>query len=330
MYLPCLILGQRSEVKGSKMRLQFLWGVMLCFAMLWSTAVHAQQPGVDCEPVQGQGWTGCAPVYPQQQFNQTPAPPPPAPPMWSVPSSPPVPPSFAAFAAPSSSPDSWANSWGLGTSSEAADQIAVSTCQRNTGKPCRVFGSFKDACGIALGTQNGPDTVVTDRLQTSIARKAIDDCERANHDNNRACFLLSKPICVGASYRAQDSDPAGDESIEHMNRRLNQRKYWGVIASNGGNETGAYGYRDPASARAAALSQCAGCRIMKTFQNTCVGMAWLGQGAIHDWVEDQDPKVALLLAQKQCSMSLGQSCAAAVRCSSADRQGIPFATLPGQ
>jgi hypothetical protein len=308
------------------MRLQLLLGLMLGLLMLSSTVLHAQQPGVDCAPVQGQGWIGCAPLYPSQQPSQGPAQAPQGLPSRPLPPLPQVPPSFAAFAAPSSSQDSWANSWGVGKSVHEAEQVAIATCQKNTGKPCRVFGSFNNECGVAIGTQNGPNYVVIDRLQTSVARKAIDECERANHDNNHACFLLSKPICVGSSYLAQNNILAEGESVAQINKSLNKRKYWGVIASNGGNETGAYGYRDPAIASNAALSNCTDCKIIKTFENTCVAMAWLGQGAIHDWVENQDPKIALDMAQNQCSKNLGASCSAAVRCSSPDWPGIP--TLP--
>lgn len=53
----------------------------LLLGLLIFGAVRAQQPGVDCEPVQGQGWQGCAPTNPAQrppqgQQPQAPQPPP--------------------------------------------------------------------------------------------------------------------------------------------------------------------------------------------------------------------------------------------------------------
>jgi hypothetical protein len=52
---------------------------MLCLLMLLlaTTALHAQQAGVDCVPIQGQGWSGCDPNYqPQSQQPQAPQLPP--------------------------------------------------------------------------------------------------------------------------------------------------------------------------------------------------------------------------------------------------------------
>ncbi|MFK2877526.1 DUF4189 domain-containing protein [Rhodanobacter hydrolyticus] len=46
--------------------------LLLFTLLLATTATHAQQAGVDCVPVQGQGWSGCDPNYqPQSQQPQT-------------------------------------------------------------------------------------------------------------------------------------------------------------------------------------------------------------------------------------------------------------------
>jgi hypothetical protein len=44
--------------------------LLLCGLSLIAVTLHAQQPGVDCAPIQGQGWSGCAPRNSSQPSTQ--------------------------------------------------------------------------------------------------------------------------------------------------------------------------------------------------------------------------------------------------------------------
>jgi hypothetical protein len=110
--------------------------VLLCMAfLLWGVVAHAQTPIVDCVPIQGQGWQGCAPVGNNQQ-PQRPMPPPPV----------------------------WASRWGALAADDAAGILGVATnmsdeniaktaairdCQSKGGTKCEIIGSYGNGC-VAL------------------------------------------------------------------------------------------------------------------------------------------------------------------------------------
>jgi hypothetical protein len=105
----------------------------LCFLalVLIVTVVHAQQqPGVDCVPVQGNGWQGCAPVNQSQQPQPRQVPPP---------------------------TPRWAGQWGSiatdnklgklgdfmhGINKESAESLAMLACKINGGTQCKILISF--------------------------------------------------------------------------------------------------------------------------------------------------------------------------------------------
>jgi hypothetical protein len=106
--------------------------------------VHSQQPGVDCAPVQGQGWSGCAPINPSQQATQGQQP--------QVPQQP---------------PERWQDHWGaiatyvpsgslgsvsdMATSSQA-EQTALADCRSKGGIACKIEISYRNQCvGMIVG-----------------------------------------------------------------------------------------------------------------------------------------------------------------------------------
>lgn len=121
-------------------RIFVLVGAMAC-GLLGLPAAHAQQAGVDCVPVQGQGWSGCDPNYrpqPQQSTQPSAAPAPPA---------------------------RWADQWGaiatdnqlgkLGASMNGVDQasvesLAMNQCQNEGGTQCKILISFHNQCGAVI------------------------------------------------------------------------------------------------------------------------------------------------------------------------------------
>jgi len=115
------------------------------FALLFLMVgtLHAQQPGVDCAPIQGQGWTGCAPINssqpsPRGQQSQTPQAP----------------------------PELWQDHWGaiatyepsgvLGVaanmqSESQAKQAAMADCQaKSGGSNCKFQLSYRNGCAAMV------------------------------------------------------------------------------------------------------------------------------------------------------------------------------------
>lgn len=134
--------------------------VLCIFVLLLATFVtHAQeQPGVNCHPIQGQGWSGCAPNYEVQPQHQQ---------------------------APRSSLGIWVNRWGaiatyepggvLGISTNMssdaeAKQAAMADCQAKGGREnCKLQLSYVNGCAVLL---------VGDRFFNASAAETIDKATR--------------------------------------------------------------------------------------------------------------------------------------------------------
>ena len=120
-------------------KILFLFGLFLIAGVL-----HAQEPGVDCAPIQGQGWTGCAPLYPSQQQQQG-----------------------QQQQAPQSPPQRWADHWGALVSDDSQGKLGVATdkvneaeawqaaeedCQAKGGLNCTRLISYRNECmAMVLG-----------------------------------------------------------------------------------------------------------------------------------------------------------------------------------
>lgn len=120
------------------MKIRSMLSLLFIAAVSCGRAAYAQQPGIDCVPIQGNGWQGCMPTnsaaQPSQQRVQQP-------------------------------PARWASQWGAiatdnqlgklgasmnGTNQASAEASAVSECQNQGGTQCRVLISFHDQCGVVI------------------------------------------------------------------------------------------------------------------------------------------------------------------------------------
>jgi hypothetical protein len=134
--------------------------------------VHSQQPGVDCAPVQGQGWSGCAPINPSQQSTQGQQP--------QVPQRP---------------PERWQDHWGAiatdgsggsfgaatNTSSRSsAENMALADCQSKKGSPnCQVELWYTNQCAAMVVGDNGHNAK-SGATPNEATRAAMEVCSAAD------------------------------------------------------------------------------------------------------------------------------------------------------
>jgi len=152
----------------------FLLGIGLLF--LIAGTLHAQQPGVDCAPVQGQGWTGCAPIYPSQPPAQGPQP--------QVPQRP---------------TERWMDHWGAiatdfahksaGASLDKqsrgdAEQAAIANCQSNGGLNCKVEIAYRNECAAMVVGDKGHNTAPGMTLGEAV-QKGMKICVDSGDSNCR-------------------------------------------------------------------------------------------------------------------------------------------------
>lgn len=203
-------------------------------------------------------------------------------------------------------------------SHEAAEQAAIDACRQGTGKSCQSLGWFGNQCGAVAVTQNGQTVTGYGTSQREAARQALDACEKAGANAYTICRLWVPPICSGPSYSAADNEQARTATaavIEEMSADLDDRDYWGAVASDGNQIQGGYGMPDRRAAETVALSKCDGCKIVKTFKDSCAGMAWPSDNRpVYEIVLDDDPTTAKAEAKAQCTGKYG-ACEAGVRCS---------------
>jgi Domain of unknown function (DUF4189) len=122
----------------------------LLVLLLVAGAAQAQQPGVDCAPIQGQGWSGCAPIYPSQQpaQGQQPQIPQPSPQRWQD--------HWGAIATdiPNKSVGVAANM----ASRSQAESAAIMDCQSRGGAMCKIEISYSNTCAALVVGINGHNT----------------------------------------------------------------------------------------------------------------------------------------------------------------------------
>lgn len=160
--------------------------LLLCGLLILSI-LHAQQPGVDCAPIQGQGWSGCAPInssQPSTQGQQT-----------QVPQQPPM---------------LWATRWGAiatdadkailsgitdRSSKEDAQHAALIDCQDKGGTKCKVQIAYDNQCAVmilgdkAFNVANAATIAEATKLGTQQCNKESPNC----HVYYAAC---SKPVRI--------------------------------------------------------------------------------------------------------------------------------------
>lgn len=112
--------------------------------MSWCVLAHAQTPTVDCVPVQGQGWQGCAPIGNSQQPQQREPPPPRWADRWGAiasanPGSPP------AFGASNNRP-----------SEDSAKKSALADCRATPNAKCSVETTYHNQCFAEVWGEKTP------------------------------------------------------------------------------------------------------------------------------------------------------------------------------
>ena len=123
-------------MRHGSMKTTLLFGLLLI-----AGALHAQQqPGVDCVPVQGNGWQGCAPINQTQQQQQPQVPQPP-PQVWED--------HYGAMAT-----NEPGNVLGVAVdmrSESEAKQSAIADCQtKGGGSSCAPLISYRNGCAVLL------------------------------------------------------------------------------------------------------------------------------------------------------------------------------------
>lgn len=208
-------------------------------------------------------------------------------------------------------------SWAVNHDSmQEAEKAAMASCAEGGNGSCRSLGGFSNACmayaidmvgNIAQAQANGPDAA------ESYAIKKCNETAVAGR-----CVLLSRAICAGDWFNPSINDRAKQAStgdLEKASAQGDNRKYWGAIASSGNQVKAAYDLSNEAAAKTAVLATCDGCRVIKTFENSCAGIAWPADNRpLVETAVDKDPATAKSKAQAQCTSKYG-NCDAALRCS---------------
>ncbi|WP_225768307.1 DUF4189 domain-containing protein [Inquilinus sp. Marseille-Q2685] len=209
----------------------------------------------------------------------------------------------------------WSTFYG---SEQEAEQAAIENCGRATGQRCKSLGWFGNQCGAVAVTQTGQTITGYGTSWRGAAKDALDACEKAGAGAYTICRLWVPPVCSGASFTAEDNEPARTatvDEIEEMSAEIVDREYWGAVASDGHDIRGGYGLPDRRSAERVALSKCTGCKIVQVFESSCAGIAWPTDGRpVYEVVVNTDPAVAKARAKAQCTGEYG-ACEAGVRCS---------------
>ncbi|WP_426702131.1 DUF4189 domain-containing protein [Rhodanobacter sp. Col0626] len=128
-----------------------------------------QQPGVNCVPVQGQGWQGCAPIDNNTQQPQRPQP----------------------------LPQIWADHWGaiatneptnsLGVANNMASQseakkAALTDCKSKHGSTCKLETSYRNQCGALIGSTTGYVVTSKATLDETVQAGML-TCTQAGYSN---------------------------------------------------------------------------------------------------------------------------------------------------
>lgn len=156
--------------------------VLLCITLLlWSVMAHAQTPTVDCVPIQGQGWQGCAPIG-NNQHTQEPMPLPPR----------------------------WADRWGalagdsvagvLGSSENMPDKriaedVAMANCQENGGKHCEIISKYHNGC-IAMVLGKARYRIFVGPTIDAATKIAMQTCNREDADCGVYYSACSYPVRI--------------------------------------------------------------------------------------------------------------------------------------
>ncbi|WP_454688522.1 DUF4189 domain-containing protein [Achromobacter aloeverae] len=305
-----------------------LFGLLLCLAC-FSSAWAQCAPGIPCagNPAGIPPDRPNSPYYNGQGDNggyQQPAPPARAA-------------TWAAFAADAKGRLSWAYEQ---RSEAEASRAAVASCRKADGQDCQVMETFSEACGaLAVDNQNKVYSGFA-AYPRDAGRYAVEKCDKANPTGQ--CRLVTFAICTGARYsdkfEAETSEHAAQATAEELDKFSRGyralRQFWGAIAVGPRDDTVRISVDEltQKDAEDHAMARCQGgaCRILATFNNTCVATGYpLDPSKNDEYLTPEtnpDPNVLNQAFRAKCDAKYGKQCAVMVRCTGASYPSTaPFA-----
>ncbi|WP_426702130.1 DUF4189 domain-containing protein [Rhodanobacter sp. Col0626] len=158
--------GDIQDVTADSGRITMKALALLVLLLFASVTWAQEQPGVNCVPIQGQGWEGCAPIGNSQQQVPT-------------------------------SPDHWgaiasdSNTGALGTASNntlgkgMAQLIAIAICQSKGGTKCKLDVTYHNKCAAIVVGQAAHITTTAETLNKAVD-KAMKKC---NSTDDSSCHV---------------------------------------------------------------------------------------------------------------------------------------------
>ncbi|HEX7814776.1 DUF4189 domain-containing protein [Dyella sp.] len=202
---------------------------------------------------------------------------------------------------------------------QQANNAAYDSCIQRGGKGCHVLEPFYDSCATYAVNQHGQTFLGISSSRSAdrdAEEMAIAQCNAQSSDGK--CQLLTLAVCSGMP-RGESSNrraiKASWKDIQERSAKVDKRRYWGAVASDGNQINTTYNISSKEDAEQLALQKCDGCKIIKTYEDTCVGSAWpRDKRPMVELATDDDPVDAKRKALSACGGKYGQ-CDAAVRCS---------------
>ena len=210
--------------------------------------------------------------------------------------------------------------WGVNyDSAQEANNSAYKSCVDRGGKGCHVLEPFRDSCATYAVNPQGQGFlgIISGRGADRAAEEmAMDECTA--HSPEGKCRLLGMAICAGTPHSESSNQRAMRASwkdIESRSAKLDNHHYWGALATDGDHMNAVYNQDKKATAEQFALEKCPGCKVVKTFEDTCLGTAWPSdKRPLFELATDDEPADAKRKALASCNGKYGQ-CDGAVRCS---------------
>lgn len=304
--------------------------ILIVFATLLHLPAHAE--GGSCPdglyPIQGQGFTGCAPIpgynnaparrgnpHPETNYNG------------------PAPGTYGAVAYDRATQNGYTIYAEF--SRESAAAAALKACTGKGGKSCElvttVHGSVtvvQDGAGQFFSAE---DPYSGDTIQPAFAKcnqqSRVGRCELmeppviygAVPSPQGLSFLSVMPILYGPDWARKKQDTAEAMRLASdpvaLSERMDTRDYWGAVVYNGTGIHSSYNQPNQKAAETLAASDCPDCKVAQAFKNTCAGFAWGPEkGHPLETALNIEPAAAKAAAQAQCAGKYG-TCKAMVRCS---------------
>lgn len=283
------------------------YGQLFVCAAAWSQCTGVNTGGQCLPPPCTPGSPLFCPNQPQAQ--QAPKEPPPN---WDI---------HAAFAID----DHIGLSWSIDQRTEKkAIDGALKNCSKRGGTACRLVGTFWGCAAIAQNPQgysyfNKDDSmgIHNDLGPNDAARNAMRVC---NHYTPAGrCFLLTTGVCSGLkpSYSTAANARANSATLEDLislSNKMDAREYWGAAAFDGEHMRVSYNAPSREDAASWSSKDCANCKVVSTFQNSCLATASpINHKPVYETAVNTDPAVANANALAQCSSKYGV-CKAVVGC----------------